>query len=100
MPRAPRSACQPSATPIRRWQPESRSRTRTLKTSAMGSDDLVERRMRYIDRQKKLGHGLDVRFEGLKPQGSGGPNRHGLPKVPIDQHLVSNWPVLSLSESP
>src|SRR5437762_13668925 len=66
----------------------------------MGSDDLVERRMRYIDRQKKLGHGVDVRFEGLKPQGSGAPNRHGLPKVPIDQHLVSNWPVLSLSESP
>jgi DMSO/TMAO reductase YedYZ molybdopterin-dependent catalytic subunit len=64
------------------------------------NESLVERRMRYIDRQKKLGHGVDVRFEGLKPQGSGPPNRHGLPKIPIDQHVVQNWPVLSLGESP
>jgi DMSO/TMAO reductase YedYZ molybdopterin-dependent catalytic subunit len=64
------------------------------------SETLVERRMRYIERQKKLGHGVDVRFEGMKPQGSGSANRHGLPKIPIDQHVVPNWPVLSLSESP
>ena len=63
-------------------------------------ETLVERRMRYIERQKKLGHGVDVRFEGMKPRGSGPPNRHGLPKIPIDQHVVQNWPVLSLSESP
>jgi len=64
------------------------------------TETLVERRMRYIERQKKLGHGLDVRFDGLKPVGSGPPNRHGLPKIPIDQHVVQNWPVLSLGESP
>jgi len=64
------------------------------------NDSLVERRMRYIERQKKLGHGVDVRFEGLKPEGSGPPNRDGLPKIPIDQHVVQNWPVLSLGESP
>jgi DMSO/TMAO reductase YedYZ molybdopterin-dependent catalytic subunit len=64
------------------------------------NETLVERRMRYIERQKKLGHGLDVKFEGLKPRGSGPPNRHGMPKIPIDQHVVQNWPVLSLSESP
>ena len=63
-------------------------------------ESLVERRMRYIERQRKLGHGVNVRFEGLQPQGSGPPNRHGLPSVPIDQHTVTNWPVLSLSESP
>src|ERR1700757_1040561 len=63
-------------------------------------ESLVERRMRYIDRQRKLGHGVNVRFEGLKPMGSGPPNRHGLPQIPIDQHVVTNWPVLSLSESP
>ena len=64
------------------------------------TETLVERRMRYIERQKKLGHGVDVRFDGLKPVGSGPPNRHGLPKIPIDQHVVQNWPVLSLGESP
>ena len=63
-------------------------------------ESLVARRMRYIDRQRKLGHGVNVRFEGMKPQGSGPPNRHGLPQIPIDQHTVTNWPVLSLSESP
>jgi DMSO/TMAO reductase YedYZ molybdopterin-dependent catalytic subunit len=63
-------------------------------------ESLVERRMRYIERQKRLGHGVDVRFEGMKPQGSGPLNRHGLPKIPIDQHVVQNWPVLSLSEPP
>ena len=64
------------------------------------NETLVERRMRYIERQKKLGHGVDVRFEGLKPEGSGPLNAHGLPKIPVDQHVVQNWPVLSLSESP
>ena len=64
------------------------------------SDSLVERRLRYIERQKKLGHGVNVRFEGLKPEGSGPPNRHGLPAVPIGQHVVGNWPVLDLGDVP
>ena len=64
------------------------------------NETLVERRMRYIERQKQLGHGVDVQFEGMKPRGSGPANRHGLPSIPIDQHVVHNWPVLSLSESP
>jgi DMSO/TMAO reductase YedYZ molybdopterin-dependent catalytic subunit len=63
-------------------------------------DSLVERRLRYIERQRKLGHGVNVHFEGLKPQGSGPPNRHGLPAIPVDQHVVSNWPVLSLGDVP
>jgi DMSO/TMAO reductase YedYZ molybdopterin-dependent catalytic subunit len=63
-------------------------------------DSIVERRLRYIDRQRKLGHGLNVKFEGLKPKGSGPANRHGMPSVPIDQHLVSNWPVLDLGDVP
>ena len=62
--------------------------------------DLVERRLRYIERQRELGKGVNVRFEGLKPMGSGAPNRHGLPSVPIEQRVVENWPVLSLNESP
>src|SRR5450755_951533 len=63
-------------------------------------DSIVERRLRYIDRQRKLGHGLNVKFEGLKPRGSGPANRHGMSAVPIDQHLVTNWPVLDLGDLP
>ena len=63
-------------------------------------DSLVERRLRYIERQRQLGHGVDVHFQGMKPQGRGPANRHGLPSVPVDQRAVQNWPVLSLSESP
>ncbi len=33
-------------------------------------------------------------------QGSGEPNRHGLPKIPIGQHEVPNWPVLDLGVQP
>jgi len=64
------------------------------------ADSIVERRLRYIERQKKLGHGVNVRFEGLEPEGSGPPNRHGLPSVPVGQHVVENWPVLDLGEVP
>jgi len=64
------------------------------------TDSLVERRLRYIDRQKKLGHGVNIRFEGLRPEGSGPPNRHGLPSVPVGQHVVGNWPVLDLGDVP
>ncbi len=63
-------------------------------------ESMVERRLRYIERQKKLGHGLDVRFEGLEPKGSGPLNRHGLPAVPAGQHVVENWPVLDLGDLP
>ncbi len=61
---------------------------------------MVERRMRYIERQKKLGHGVNVQFEGMIPVGSGPLNRHGLPAVPVDQRLVENWPVLDLGDLP
>ncbi len=64
------------------------------------ADSIVERRLRYIERQKKLGHGVNVRFEGLEPEGSGPPNRHGLPSVPVGQHVVGNWPVLDLGDVP
>jgi len=63
-------------------------------------DSIVGRRLRYIERQKQLGHGVDVRFEGLKPMGSGPPNRHGLPSVPTGQRAVTNWPVLDLGDVP
>lgn len=62
---------------------------------------LVERRQRYIQRQIALDKSaVNVQFAGKHPQGSGGSNRHGMPKLPIGQHEVKNWPVLDLGEQP
>jgi DMSO/TMAO reductase YedYZ molybdopterin-dependent catalytic subunit len=64
-------------------------------------DDLVSRRQRYIDRQRELAReaGTVHTREG-GPWGSGAPNRHGLPQLPIGQHQVRNWPVLDLGDLP
>lgn len=63
--------------------------------------DLVERRRRYIRRQIELDRSaVNVRFWGSKPMGSGPPNRHGMPRLPVGQHAVRNWPVLDLGEQP
>jgi len=64
-------------------------------------DDLVARREKYIQRQIALHKSaVDVQFEGLAPQGTGPTNRHGMPKLPVGQHEVKNWPVLDLGEQP
>ena len=64
-------------------------------------DDLVQRRLRYIERQKQLHRdAVNVTFDGLAPLGSGAPNRHGMPKLPVGQHEVRNWPVLDLGDVP
>src|SRR5438094_3762100 len=63
--------------------------------------DLVERRQRYIQRQIELDTGaVNVEFSGVRPEGTGPRNRHGMPKLPVGQHSVSNWPVLDLGEQP
>jgi DMSO/TMAO reductase YedYZ molybdopterin-dependent catalytic subunit len=62
--------------------------------------DLVARRLEYIKRQIALDKGVDVRFRGQPPRGSGQANRHGMPRLPIGQHEVKNWPVLDLGEQP
>jgi DMSO/TMAO reductase YedYZ molybdopterin-dependent catalytic subunit len=63
--------------------------------------DLVERRQRYIQRQIERGKSVvDVAFHGLRPAGSGPPNREGLPKLPVGQHEVQIWPVLDLGAHP
>jgi DMSO/TMAO reductase YedYZ molybdopterin-dependent catalytic subunit len=67
---------------------------------AENNETIVERRLRYIERQRQLGHGVDVQRDGLKPMGSGPLNRHGMPQVPIDQRVVPNWPVLDLGDVP
>ena len=63
-------------------------------------DDLVERRLKYIQRQIALDKGVNVRFRGMRPEGAGPANRHGMPKLPVGQHEVHNWPVLDLGEQP
>jgi DMSO/TMAO reductase YedYZ molybdopterin-dependent catalytic subunit len=63
--------------------------------------DLVERRQRYIDRQIALEKSaVNVDLRGRRPEGRGPVNRHGMPKLPVGQHEVKNWPVLDLGETP
>jgi DMSO/TMAO reductase YedYZ molybdopterin-dependent catalytic subunit len=63
--------------------------------------DLVQRRQRYIQRQIELDRGaVNVMFAGARPEGSGPRNRHGMPRLPVGQHEVKNWPVLDLGEQP
>jgi DMSO/TMAO reductase YedYZ molybdopterin-dependent catalytic subunit len=67
----------------------------------VSSDDLVQRRLKYIERQRLLDtSAVDVQFAGKRPQGTGPANRDGMPKLPVGQHEVRNWPVLDLGEQP
>ena len=67
----------------------------------MSKDDLVERRRKFIQRQIQLDKSaVNVDFAGRAPQGGGPRNRDGMPKLPVGQHEVKNWPVLDLGEQP
>lgn len=67
----------------------------------MSKPDLVERRQRFIERQIALDKSaVNVDFRGQRPHGTGPANRHGMPKLPVGQHEVKNWPVLDLGETP
>lgn len=62
---------------------------------------LVERRQAFADKQARAGKGvLPGWAEGLPIQGSGEGNRHGMPKLPVGQRAVPNWPVLDLGHQP
>jgi DMSO/TMAO reductase YedYZ molybdopterin-dependent catalytic subunit len=67
----------------------------------MSRPDLVAKRLAYIERQKAL-HAETVRVDlrARKPEGTGQPNRDGMPKLPVGQHTVTNWPVLDLGDVP
>lgn len=63
--------------------------------------DLVAKRLAYIERmQSRKPSTFDVQFEGQAPKGTGEVNRHGMPNLPVGQHLVRNWPVLDLGVTP
>jgi DMSO/TMAO reductase YedYZ molybdopterin-dependent catalytic subunit len=62
--------------------------------------DLVEKRLRYIERQRALRAQAPENFAHAQPEGTGGPNRHGMPKLPVGQRQVFNWPVLDLGDQP
>jgi DMSO/TMAO reductase YedYZ molybdopterin-dependent catalytic subunit len=65
------------------------------------SESLVDKRQKYIERQRRLhAETVDVRLAGRTPEGSGPPNDHGMPKLPVGQHQVRNWPVLDLGDVP
>lgn len=50
-------------------------------------------RERYLGRRAALG-------SPAAPQGSGPPNRHGMPKLPPGQTVTEKWPVLDLGRTP
>jgi len=60
---------------------------------------IVEARMklreRYLDKIKQTPGASDAR-----PMGEGPTNRHGMPKLPVGQHLTQKWPVLDLGVKP
>ena len=64
-------------------------------------DDLVERRLKFIERQKELHkEAVDVDAAAQPVMGTGRPNRDGKPQLPVGQHVVRNWPVLDLGDVP
>jgi len=63
--------------------------------------DLVAKRQRFIERQIDAHPDVvDVDFEGQSPVGTGPSNRHGMPRLPVDQREVPHWPVLDLGVVP
>ena len=67
---------------------------------SQNADDLVTRRLRYIARQRALAKHKESFDAHDRVLGSGPSNRHGLPKLPIGQREVKNWPVLDLGDVP
>ncbi len=62
-------------------------------------EGLVQRRMRlrerFLDKMRKTPAVSDDH-----PQGSGPPNRHGMPRLPVGQTETVKWPILDLGIQP
>lgn len=62
---------------------------------------LVAQRLRFIERMRaRKPAAFDVDRAGRAPEGSGPPNRHGMPQMPPGQHAAKVWPVLDLGVHP
>jgi DMSO/TMAO reductase YedYZ molybdopterin-dependent catalytic subunit len=60
---------------------------------------VVEARMKLKARfEEKIKHTPSV--SDSRPLGSGMPNRHGMPSVPVGQTITRKWPVLDLGSQP
>jgi DMSO/TMAO reductase YedYZ molybdopterin-dependent catalytic subunit len=67
----------------------------------MDRPDLVGKRLAYIERQRQLhADAVNVDVHDRTPIGTGPANRHGMPALPVGQHVVRNWPVLDLGHVP
>ncbi len=68
-------------------------------TNSSKLDRIVEARMklknRFEDQISKTPSLADN-----QPQGTGSANRHGMPQIPVGQHLTGKWPVLDLGYHP
>jgi DMSO/TMAO reductase YedYZ molybdopterin-dependent catalytic subunit len=66
------------------------------------ADDAEAKRQRIVEARMKLrARFLDKMGEtpgrsDSEPQGSGAANRHGMPRLPVGQHVTRSWPVLDL----
>jgi DMSO/TMAO reductase YedYZ molybdopterin-dependent catalytic subunit len=60
------------------------------------NDALIRGKMRRAEKGRLAG-GREAQD---RPQGSGEPNHHGMPKLPPGQHEVKNWPILDLGVQP
>ena len=64
----------------------------------MASEDRAIEKKKYLA-QVFARLGLTKGPPGV-PRGSGPPNRHGMPRLPVGQHEVKHWPVLDLGDRP
>jgi DMSO/TMAO reductase YedYZ molybdopterin-dependent catalytic subunit len=60
---------------------------------------IVDARMRLRERFEAKMRATPAASDA-KPQGSGAPNRHGMPRVPVGQTETRKWPVLDLGVQP
>src|SRR3569833_3443284 len=74
--------------------------TYTRKIAAVTDrDKIVEARMKLRARFQAESHATPSMADPT-PLGSGPPNRHGMPRLPVDQTETTKWPVLDLGAEP
>lgn len=70
------------------------------------SEAADDKERRIVEARRKLMERWEARMRATPalsdphPQGSGPPNRHGMPKLPVGQTLTHKWPVLDLGRKP